>query len=173
MTDPSAPLPPSPASEVRGDPLDAVVALAREQSAKVMRKVPLLGTVSWLMLASQSTRHALLSDLEWRVMPPLMLNQAKVYLRDETPVAFVSWARLSPEVARRFRCLPHRLTPADWHSGEEFWVVDLLAPFGGAREVMKDLRENVLPGQVVRQLALAGEPEAEVFTWPAAPAGTA
>ena len=99
-------------------------------------------------------------------MPPLMLNQAKVYLRDETPVAFVSWARLSPEVARRFRCLPHRLTPADWHSGEEFWVVDLLAPFGGAREVMKDLRENVLPGQVVRQLALAGEPEAEVFTWP-------
>ncbi|MFD0667972.1 toxin-activating lysine-acyltransferase [Ramlibacter sp. MAHUQ-53] len=156
--------PPAPAD---GEPLDALAALARTQAAKVMKKVPLLGTVSWLMLAAPTTRHALLSDLEWRVMPPLMLNQAKVYLRDETPVAFVSWARLSPEVARRFRCLPHRLTPADWRSGEEVWVVDLLAPFGGAREVMKDLRENVLPGQVVRQLALAGEPEAEVYTWPA------
>lgn len=150
-----------------GLPLDTLADLARSQAARVMKKVPLLGTVSWLMLAAPGTRHALLSDLEWRVMPPLMLNQAKVYLRDETPVAFVSWARLSPEVAQRFRRMPHRLTPADWRSGDEVWVVDLLAPFGGAKEVIKDLRESVLPGQVVRQLALAGDFEAEVFTWPA------
>ncbi len=165
---PDAPTSPAgaPAAPPAGEPLDAVAALARTQAARVMKKVPLLGTVSWLMLAAPGTRHTLLSDLEWRVMPPLMLDQAKVYLRDETPVAFVSWARLSPEVARRFRRMPHRLTPAEWRSGDEVWVVDLLAPFGGAREVMRDLRENVLPGQVVRQLALAGDFEAEVFTWP-------
>lgn len=140
---------------------------ALDRHARRLRDtLPLLGSVSWLMLAAPTTRHTLLSDLEWRVMPALALGQAKLYTRDEMPVAYVSWARLSPEAARRFRSQPHRLAPADWRSGEELWVVDLLAPFGGARSVMKDLREQVLPGQPLRQLALTGELEAEVYTWP-------
>ena len=147
--------------------MDRIARLARDQSAKVMRKIPLLGTVSWLMLAGPATRHTLLSDLEWRVMPALVLNQAKIYLREEVPVAYISWARLSPDVARRFRCPPHRLAPADWKSGEELWLVDVLAPFGGIQEVMRDLRENVLPGEPLRQLALTGDDPAEVYTWPA------
>lgn len=146
---------------------ERVIRLARDQTAKVMRKIPLLGTVSWLMLAAPSTRHTLLSDLEWRVMPALVLNQAKIYMREDTPVAYVSWARLSPEVARRFRAMPHRLAPGEWKCGPEVWLVDVLAPFGGIQEVMRDLRANVLPGEVLRQLALTGDAEAEVYTWPA------
>lgn len=152
------------------DTVERVAQLARQQASKVMRKVPLLGTVSWLMLAGAATRHTLLSDLEWRVMPALVLNQAKLYWREDMPVAYVSWARLSPEVERRYQLPPHRLAPAEWRSGEAVWLVDMVAPFGGVQEIMKDLRETTLRGVPIRQLALADEAPAEVFTWPAMPA---
>lgn len=153
------------------DAVERIARMARQQASHVMKKVPMLGTVSWLMLAAPATRHTLLSDLEWRVMPALLLNQAKIYLRDEMPVAYVSWAKLSPEVERRYRQPPHRLGPADWRSGTAVWLVDLVAPFGGVQEIMKDLRETVLPGVPIRQVALSGEEQAEVFTWPALSAG--
>ncbi len=148
---------------------DRLGSLARRQARKTMSKLPLLGTVSWLMLAGAATRHTLLSDLEWRVMPALMLRQAKIYLRAETPVAFASWAYLSPQVAQRFRQPPHRLAPAEWNSGEQVWLVDLLAPFGGSQDVLKDLRKNVLRGQPLHQLVLGNDPQPEVFVWPSFP----
>lgn len=151
--------------------LEPMALFVQQQAAKLMQKVPLLGSVSWLMLAGSATRHILLSELEWRVMPPLVLNQAKIFMRDGMPVAYASWALLSPQVAHRFRQPPHRLTPAEWKSGSEAWLVDVMAPFGGVQEVLRDLRESVLRGRPIHQLALIGEPMAEVFTWPAA--GTA
>jgi hemolysin-activating ACP:hemolysin acyltransferase len=105
--------------------------------------------------------------LEWRVMPPLVQDQAKIYMRDDAPVAYVSWARFSPAVAQRFAMPPHQLTGADWRSGEENWIVDLIAPFGGAQDVMNDVRTHVFAGQEVRQLSIGVDGLPKVVTWPA------
>lgn len=140
--------------------------LAQEKAKAVLHKLPLLGPVAWLMMQQGPTRHVLLSDLEWRVMPPLVLDQAKLYMREESPLAFVSWARLSADVAERYRQPPHRLSPGDWKSGDAIWIVDLIAPFGGGQEVIDDLRKNQFAGQPLNQL-VAGEEAAKVITWSA------
>ncbi len=59
--------------------LSALAELARAQAKKTLSKIPLLGLVTWLMLQQQTTRHMLISELEWRVMPALLLDQAKLY----------------------------------------------------------------------------------------------
>ncbi len=141
--------------------------LAKEHVKQVHRKIPALGAVTWLMLQQGLTRHTLLSELEWRVMPGLVLDQAKLYLKDEAPIAFVSWAKLSEEAAQRYRQAPHHLMPSDWKSGEQVWLVDVFTPYGGAQDLLKDLREKVLPGQVIHQLVPAGAgQEARVLSWP-------
>src|SRR5207245_3065285 len=61
----------------------------------------LLGQVAWLMMQSPVHRHLFLADLEYRVAPPLMLQQFRLYRRDNVPVAFVSWALLTEEVEKR------------------------------------------------------------------------
>lgn len=124
------------------------------QAQRVMSKLPLLGAVTWLMLQHNSTRHTLVSDQEWRVLPPLVLEQAKLYMRDNAPIAYVSWAKLSDKVAQRYMAAPHQLASGDWQSGDQVWIVDLFAPFGGAAEVLQDLRDTVLKGQVIHQLSL-------------------
>lgn len=138
---------------------------AREQAKTVLRKLPLLGPMTWLMLQHSATRNILLGEIEWRLMPALVLDQARLHMREESPLAFVTWARLSAEAAERYRQPPHRLAPADWKSGDQIWVVDLVAPFGGAADALKELKEKVFPGQVIRQLAPAPEGPAGVLTW--------
>ena len=154
----NGPLPPEELTEL--------AALAKEQARKVLGKIPMLGAVTWLMMQQAANRHTLLSELEWRVMPALVLNQAKLYLKDEAPMAFVSWAKLSEEVAQRYQAAPHQLSMADWASGDQIWLIDVFTPYGGAQEVLQNLREKLFAGQVVRQLMPVGPAQAKVMTWP-------
>ena len=136
--------------------------MAKAQAQRVIEKLPLLGPVTWLMMQQGPGRLAFVADLEWRVMPPLVLDQAKLYMRDGMPLAFVTWALLSDAVAERYRHAPHHLAPADWRSGEQLWIVDLFAPFGGAADVFKDLRSTVFPGKALRQLGAMNGETAEI-----------
>ena len=55
----------------------------------------------------------------------------------------------------------------DWSSGDQIWLIDVFTPYGGAQELLKDLRERVFPGEVVRQLIPTGPVQGKVVTWPA------
>jgi cytolysin-activating lysine-acyltransferase len=125
------------------------VKVAIEQAKSVLKKLPLLGPIAWLYMNSPQHRNQFIADLEWRVMPALVLDQAKLYMREETVLGYASWAFLSPEAAERYRATG-RLAPGDWKSGPEAWLIDLVAPFGGGGELIKDVKEKVLVGREVR-----------------------
>jgi cytolysin-activating lysine-acyltransferase len=155
------------ANNMSAEDMSQLAELAKEQAKLVMGKIPLLGPVTWLMMQQGATRHTLLSELEWRVLPALVLDQAKLYMRENAPIAYVSWAKLSDAVVERYKAAPHHLTSADWKSGDQVWIIDLFTPFGGAQEVMKDLREVMFKGQPVHQLIPAVAGQAKTLTWPA------
>lgn len=174
MTQPISSTPDEPGAGVNSaeNPLgdQAMQELAAEvktQAQRVVAKIPLLGAVSWLLMQQSATRHTLLSELEWRVMPALVLDQAKLYMRDNFPIAYVSWAKLSEDVAQRYIAPPHQLMASDWQSGEHIWIVDVCAPFGGAQEVMKDLRATIFAGHEVHQLLMGADGQIQPMTWPA------
>lgn len=139
-------------SHLSEDELRHLADLVKTQAKSAIGKLPLLGPVAWLMMRHPNTRHFSMGDLEWRVMPALVLDQAKLFMREGMPLAFVSWARLSDDAALRFRTPPHRLVQSNWQSGSQVWLVDVFTPFGGAAELLKDLRENVFSGEAVYQL---------------------
>ncbi|NJR31404.1 toxin-activating lysine-acyltransferase [bacterium] len=41
----------------------------------------------------------------------------------------------------------------DWKSGEQLWVVEIIAPFGGAELMVQDLKQKVFPTREMRFLA--------------------
>lgn len=156
-------------SNLSEDELRHLADLVKTQAKSAIGKLPLLGPVVWLMMRHPNTRHLSMGDLEWRVMPALVLDQAKLFMREGMPLAFVSWARLSDNAARRFRTPPHRLAQSDWQSGSQVWLVDVFTPFGGAAELLKDLRENVFSGEAVHQLGpvMGGDGLAQPVRWEA------
>jgi len=140
----------------RGDNMNDQPAKVQAGPAATTRpdQASLLGQVAWLMMQSPVHRHLFLADLEYRVAPPLMLQQFRLYRRDNVPVAFVSWALLTEEVEKRVQSGAWRLQRADWRAGDRLWVVDLVAPHGGLDAVLKDLRENVFPDCVFKIVRL-------------------
>lgn len=56
---------------------------------------------------------------------------------------------------------------ADWRSGDQVWIIDLVTPFGGAAEVIKELRETVFAGREVHQLMPDAHGQGKTLTWPA------
>jgi cytolysin-activating lysine-acyltransferase len=157
----------SSSADMSADDMTQLAELANEQAKRVMEKIPLLGSVAWLMMQQGATRHTLISELEWRVLPALVLNQSKLYMRDNAPVAYVSWAKLSAAAIGRYKSSPHHLTSSDWKSGDQVWIIDMFTPFGGAMEVMKDVREVVFKGLSVHQLIPSVMGDAKTMMWPA------
>jgi cytolysin-activating lysine-acyltransferase len=42
----------------------------------------------------------------------------------------------------------------DWKSGDRLWVVEVMAPFGSADEMVKDLKAKVFAGREMKVLAV-------------------
>ena len=50
-----------------------------------------------------------------------------------------------------------KLRPQDWKSGDKLWVVEVIAPFGGAEDMVKDLKTHVFPTREVKYLTVSKE----------------
>ena len=106
--------------------------------------IGVLGHVGWLMTRDAELRDLFINDMEWRIMPPVALNQFKLW-RTETkeggnrPVAYASWAYVGERQLKRIQAGNKRLSPAEWKSGETKILIDVIAPFGGREAVMKEL----------------------------------
>jgi len=118
-----------------------------------------------LMMRSERHRHYTLADLEWLIMPPMLLKQVMfAYARPQLPpekvaaaamagmegelppqpVAMLTWARVSPEVAAKLDSqkkagVPLRLAPQEWRSGDELRVIEVL----GQQKAADALREKL------------------------------
>lgn len=100
-----------------------------------------LGDAIILMMSAQRYRHVSLSDLDWLVLPPLLANQLIVAEMPmnaaqptPVPVGVTLWARVSRDVETKIRqqiaagMFPVRLKPEDWTSGDNIWLIDIVAP---------------------------------------------
>jgi cytolysin-activating lysine-acyltransferase len=118
-----------------------------QPDAAPLDNTTVLGQVAWLMMNTPDYRHFFLADLEWMILPPILLRQFKLFRADNKPVAFAAWALLSEEAEARIQSGNARLQPAEWKGGDRLWLVHVIAPLGGAEAVVKDLRETALQGK--------------------------
>lgn len=111
-----------------------------------------LGEVIWLMMYSAGHKHFFVTDLEWLAVPPVALRQFRLWRRNNLPVAYASWAYLNEAAEARLMQGVRKLAPNDWKSGDRLWLVDLVVPFGGTDEVLKELRDQVFKDKKAKTL---------------------
>jgi cytolysin-activating lysine-acyltransferase len=94
-----------------------------------------LGEITWLM--TQSPRHKAipLGDLEWLLMPAILLRQFRIFYQGEQPVGVALWALVDDIVAKRIDAGDNRLSALEWKSGSNMRIIDIVAPFGGEAEM--------------------------------------
>lgn len=119
----------------------------------------MLGRAVWLMANSAPHKHLFITDMEWLIMPPVALEQFRIWREKNMPVAIATWAFLGPEQSERLKSGIKKLTPTDWKSGDELWLMDFIAPKpapaqagGGKEEALKELKDAVFPGRKMKSL---------------------
>jgi cytolysin-activating lysine-acyltransferase len=116
-----------------------------------------LGEIVWLMSQSGLHKQFFISDLEWLVMTPMLLQQFRLFYDKDKPVGVVFWATVNEEVEARLAAGTSRMRPQDWKSGDRLWAVEVIAPFGGAEEMVKDLKAKVFPQRELKFLAVGAQ----------------
>jgi cytolysin-activating lysine-acyltransferase len=110
---------------------------AAEPAPKTVSQV--LGEITWLMTQSPRHKAVALGDLEWLVMPAILLKQFRIFYKGEQPAGVALWALADDLVAKRIDGGDTRLTAVEWKSGTNMRIVDIVAPFGAEAE----MREQV------------------------------
>jgi cytolysin-activating lysine-acyltransferase len=125
---------------------------AVEQAKAALAKLPVLGPVIWLYGRDATRRYAFVADLDHLVLPPVLLDQCRIYFRSGVPWGYVSWATVSDSVHERLLRGVAKLAPHEWNSGTHPWIVEVLAPFGEPYELIDEVRRSVFPGVSVHRL---------------------
>ena len=66
----------------------------------------MLGELTWVLSQSPAHKHFAIGDLEWLVMPAILLEQFRVFHGDKHPLGFALWAYLSEEAETRMAAAP-------------------------------------------------------------------
>ena len=61
----------------------------------------MLGEIVWLMSQSPLHKQFFISDLEWLVMTPVLLQQFRLFYDQGKPIGVAFWATVSEEVEQR------------------------------------------------------------------------
>jgi cytolysin-activating lysine-acyltransferase len=124
------------APEASSTTADMIAAHAREQTGPPSKTVAqVLGEIAWLMTQSPRHKATPLGDLEWLLMPALLLRQFRIFYKGEQPVGVALWALADELVARRVDAGDTRLAAVEWKSGSNMCIIDVVAPFGGEAEM--------------------------------------
>ena len=118
------------------------------------------------MSQSATHKHFTMADLEWMIMPPVLLKQFKIYRADGKPVGLALWAYLNEESEKRLAenlksGTPVRLRPDEWKSGDRAWLIELIVLGTGearkviTQKVLSDLKSDVLAKEKFK-LAVSG-----------------
>ena len=92
-------------------------------------------------------------------MVPVMLQQFRLFYDKDKPIGVALWAKVNEETEDRLKAGNARLRPQDWKSGDRLWIVEIIAPFGGHEEMLKDFKEKLFPGTPVHYLSRSAEGE--------------
>lgn len=118
-------------------------------------KYNLIGQIASLMLSSEVHRKYLIDDIGAMFLPAIHLNQFRIYRNKQgDPIGIVTWAYLSKENSIKYRKGQKILKLEDWNSGKNGWIIDFIAPFGHAKQIIKDLKNNIFPDKQGKALRI-------------------
>lgn len=100
--------------------------------------------VDGLYLFSQSEYHSqyTLTAFNHYLILPLLHDKLRIFYDNDKPVSLVTWCWLSDEKADLFLSDQYTPTEDDYvlQSGDQLWGIEYIAPFGHARQTMRNMR---------------------------------
>ncbi|CRZ19292.1 MULTISPECIES: toxin-activating lysine-acyltransferase [Kingella] len=127
-----------------------------------MDKFSELGSIAWLWTNSELHQNWPLSLFSTNVIPAIETQQYVLLVRDGMPIAYCSWARLNLETEVKYINDVTSLKLEDWQSGDRYWFIDWIAPFGDSYLLTKHMRKLFSDGLFRAIRVDAGSPNGKI-----------
>lgn len=102
----------------------------------------IVAQVILLMLDSPVYLADKLDHIKRNFTGALLHDQALVMFDQENNLkGYTSWALLSDQAEEKYKYNSNSLDPEEWNSGENLWLVDVIAPTGGAIAMLNFTRK--------------------------------
>lgn len=125
-----------------------------DHAKAAFKKMAALGPVAWLFGRMPGKQHLFLQDLDWAVLPPLVLDQCRLFMNGDMPFGYISWAFVNDEVHTRLQGGNLKLQPHEWHGGDNAWLIDIVTPFGEADKMLTELKQSTFANRIVQYIGL-------------------
>lgn len=119
-----------------------------------------IGDMVTLYSKDPAHRHFAFADMEWKILPPIVNGQFHIEIANDPefgtlrPIALVTWAKVSDELDARLSAQAQgevvRLQPAEWNSGDNIWLVDVVGTSVGIKKALNTIKQNQLSEVVVK-----------------------
>ncbi len=114
--------------------------------SSIKDQTAILGGVTWLCQHSPLHQRYPVGMFLDRIVASIEINQFRYFENDHgTPIAFCNWAHLSKDLLDQALEGDLAFQRQDWKSGSYFFIPEMIAPFGHCRQVVRDLRQNIVP----------------------------
>ena len=129
---------------------------AARQALDAKFKAAAFGEIMSVLMRSPKHKGVTLKDLEWLIVPPFMLKQfslakakAKEGNQPPIPVGLALWASVSDEVDQRLSDVekPIMLQPSEWKSGDNLWLIDVVASQSVGNALINELKKSAFAGK--------------------------
>jgi cytolysin-activating lysine-acyltransferase len=97
-----------------------------------------------LMHFSKVHKRWYVEDIFDIIMPPLDLGQCIIVRESDKIVGFGTFGFLSNEALDKFLTGSAKLTRKDFNSGPNVVLVDVIAPYGHARQITSKMRDRLI-----------------------------
>ncbi|MEJ6404042.1 toxin-activating lysine-acyltransferase [Yoonia sp. 2307UL14-13] len=122
-----------------------------------------IGEVCFLCFHSTLYRHWSMQTIGRVFEPPIYLKQFQIYRARGVPRGLVTWAKLDAAAEEKHLHGGGLDTFEEWRSGDQFWIMDLMAPWGHGRTIIKNVLDTV-PVDEFKTLRVKND-RRSVVTW--------
>lgn len=113
----------------------------------------LIGEITSLLMLSPVHRKFQVRDIADIILPAVDLGQYRIYRNTKKqPIAFVTWGYFDEKTEAEYLNGKTVLSKNELKSGNILYMLDFIAPYGHAKKVVNDLRNNVFPNSEAKSL---------------------
>lgn len=112
----------------------------------------LLGEVTALCMNSKLHSKYRVNDIANNFLPPINLDQFRIYKKGDMPIALITWAFLDQETENKYINEQYDLSLNDWNKGDKLWFIDFIATQDVIKQIEHDLKNNLFPDKIGKAL---------------------
>lgn len=102
-----------------------------------------IGEVAFLCFHSSLYKTWSMQSIGRVFEPPIFLKQFHIYRARDVPRGVVTWAKLNTEAEQKHVYGGGLDGYDDWQSGDQLWIMDIAAPWGHGKAIIKHIMDTV------------------------------